>query len=163
MQIQIREMRPDDWPQVREIYREGIETGHATFETEIPDWEEWDRSHIPSCRPVSFKGEIITGWAGLSPTSKREAYSGVAEVSIYVKSEYQKHGIGSSLLQRLIEKSEKAGFWTLQAAIFPENQHSIRLHKAHGFREVGIREKLGKLRGKWRDVILLERRSETIN
>ncbi len=151
------------WDQIKEIYIEGIKTGNATFETEAPDRKEWDKNHFDSCRIVARKGDNILGWAALSPVSGRCVYSGVAEVSVYVSSKYQGMGIGTNLLKKLIELSEEQGFWTLQAGIFPENESSILLHKKCGFRKVGIRKKLGKMKiGNWRDVVLLERRSKKV-
>ncbi len=163
----IDKMEPEDWERVCAIYLEGISTGHATFDATTPNWESWNADHLPQCRLVARIGEEITGWAALSPVSERCVYAGVAEVSIYVACEHQGQGIGSALLAALISESEKAGIWTLQAGIFPENTASLALHKRHGFREVGAREKLGKmafgeLAGTWRDVILLERRSNLV-
>ena len=158
-------MGTSDWEQVRSIYIEGIATGHSTFETEAPSWEKWDSSHMRTCRLVAKAGNDILGWAALSPISSRSVYSGVAEVSVYVGTRYQKQGIGSALLAALVNSSEKAGIWTLQGGIFPENTTSLILFKKHGFREVGRREKVGKmtcgeLAGTWRDVVLVERRSK---
>jgi L-amino acid N-acyltransferase YncA len=161
MSVKIRAMNAGDWIQVRDIYRQGIETGNATFEVNIPEWDEWNQRHLEKCRLVAADGEVVVGWAALSSVSARTVYSGVAEVSIYVKLSARSKGIGSSLLRRLIEISEEAGIWTLQAGIFPENTESIKLHMANGFREIGIRERPGKLHGRWRDVVLLERRSKS--
>ena len=151
-----------DWGEVRAVYLEGIATGQATFETQAPTWEAWDAGHLPQPRLVARFGGHIIGWAALSRVSSRAVYAGVAEVSIYVGEKSQGQGVGAALLTALIATSEKAGIWTLQAGIFPENHASLALHKKHGFREVGRRERLGKLHGLWRDVILLERRSATI-
>jgi L-amino acid N-acyltransferase YncA len=159
MNLKIRLMGHKDWDQVKAIYAEGIESGNATFETAVPDWEGWNERHLEKCRLVAVHDKIILGWAALSPISARHAYSGVAEVSIYVKSSARNQGVGNALLKKLILESEKAGIWTLQAGIFPENLESIKLHKANGFREVGIRERIGKMHDQWRDVVLLERRS----
>lgn len=159
-ELQIDDLKPSDREAVARIYAQGIATGHATFETEVPDWETWDRSHLSSCRFVareSEHGEIL-GWAALSPVSERCVYGGVAEVSVYVASEARGRGVGRALLQALVEASEDAGLWTLQAGIFPENEASLCLHESCGFRRVGTRERLGQLRGVWRDVVLLERR-----
>ena len=161
-EILIESMRPADWPWVREIYLEGIATGQATFETEAPSWEHWDTAHSPFARFVARQREDIVGWAALSPVSQRCVYGGVAEVSVYVTSASRGAGVGGALLRTLIEGSERNGIWTLQAGIFPENSASIALHLACGFREVGRRERIGKLNGIWRDTILLERRSKTI-
>ena len=152
-------MHAEDWPQVREIYLEGIATGHATFETEPPEYEIWDGAHVPGCRFVARSGDAVLGWAALSKVSGRCVYSGVAEVSVYVRSNVRAQGIGSLLMRHLIGASEREGFWTLQAGIFPENSASINLHRNFGFRVVGRRERLGRMNGRWRDVMLLERRS----
>ncbi|WP_261129795.1 GNAT family N-acetyltransferase [Bacillus sp. Marseille-Q3570] len=160
--IVIDNMKPDDWDQVRKIYKEGIDTGHATFETEVPPYEKWEHTHRRECRFVARSGKDVLGWAALSPVSGRCVYSGVAEVSVYVCQKNKGKGIGHQLLDTLVKCSENHGIWTLQAGIFPENMASITLHKKAGFREVGRRERLGKMAGKWRDVILLERRSEAV-
>jgi len=157
----------EDWEQVRTIYQEGIDTGDATFEEEPPSWERWDSNHMQECRLVAKSGNTVLGWAALSHTSSRHVYSGVVEVSLYVGKRYQEQGIGTALLAHLIEASEKNGIWTLQAGIFPENIVSLNLHRRHGFREVGRREKVGKmnfgqLKGTWRDVVLMERRSKIV-
>jgi L-amino acid N-acyltransferase YncA len=154
-------MQPADWPAVREIYAEGIATGQATFETQLPDWEKWDRSHRPDCRLIARQGDRVLGWAALSPVSARSVYSGVAEVSVYVAAAARGSGIGKALLKALIAESELHGIWTLQAGIFPENASSIALHKSCGFHEVGKRQRIAKLGETWRDVLLLERRSPT--
>jgi L-amino acid N-acyltransferase YncA len=159
MDYQITFMQPADWAAVRAIYAEGIATGNATFETELPDWEQWDRAHRSDCRLIARTQDRVGGWAALSPVSARRVYAGVAEVSVYVAAAARGRGVGSALLQALIEESERQGVWTLQAGIFPENLASIALHKLCGFREVGIRRRIGKLGGAWRDVLLLERLS----
>jgi L-amino acid N-acyltransferase YncA len=153
-------MRPEDWPAVRSIYLEGIATGNATFEQSTPDWEKWDAGHLPALRIVgrSESGDLM-GWAALSDVSGRCVYAGVAEVSIYVSGLARGRGVGRQLLARLIADSEKNGIWTLQAGIFPENVPSIAMHERAGFRIVGQRERLGQMNGRWRDVILMERRS----
>lgn len=158
----IDRMETGDWEQVRAIYLEGIATGQATFETEAPDWERWDASHLSECRLTAKIDESIVGWAALSPVSSRCVYSGVAEISVYVASDVRGRGIGRALLQALIVCSERHGLWTLQAGILAENMSSLALHKGCGFREVGRRERLGRLKGAWRDVILLERRSKVV-
>lgn len=160
--VDIRAMRRDDWPAVRDIYAEGIATGNATFETETPEWTKWDSTHLRDCRLVALDSRRILGWAALSPVSSRRVYSGVAEVSVYVAFASQGRGVGKMLLQALSEQSERCGIWTLQAGIFPENAPSIALHKSCGFREVGRRQKLGQRNGTWRDVLLLERRSSSV-
>jgi L-amino acid N-acyltransferase YncA len=158
--IRIVAMQPEDWPAVEDIYRQGIETGNATFETTTPAWEKWNANHHPHSRLVvrDERGTIV-GWAALSPVSSRAVYAGVAEVSIYVASASCGKGIGKTLLAALIEHSERNGIWTLQAGIFPENIASLALHRACGFREVGRRERIAQLQRVWRDVVLLERRS----
>ena len=155
-------MRDEDWDAVRAIYREGIATGNATFETGVPDWEAWDKNHLRACRLVAKADGRVVGWAALTPYSSRRAYAGVAGLSIYVSASARGQGIGRALLGALIEVSERAGLWTLQAGIFPENTASLALHRAHGFREVGRRERIGQLNGVWRDVVLMERRSRVV-
>jgi L-amino acid N-acyltransferase YncA len=158
----IDQMKASDWEQVRAVYLEGIATGQATFETETPDWEKWDSSHLQECRLTARIDESIAGWAALSPVSSRRVYRGVAEVSVYVAERFRGQGIGRALLQALVDCSEQQGIWTLQAGILAENESSLTLHKNCGFREVGRRERIGRLHGAWRDVILLERRSMTV-
>ena len=153
-------MKPEQWESVRAIYLAGIATGDATFETKVPNWADWNRSHLPAPRLVALSAEAVVGWAALSRVSPRAAYAGVAEVSVYVDEQRRGQGIGSLLLKALVAGSENAGIWTLQASIFPENAASILLHKSCGFREVGRRQRVGKLHGVWRDTVLLERRSE---
>jgi L-amino acid N-acyltransferase YncA len=162
MNYEITFMRPEDWPAVLEIYREGITTGNATFETELPGREKWDSGHCKDCRLIARRGEQILGWAALSPVSARQVYAGVAEVSVYVAAAARGVGVGKALLQALLAESEGQGIWTLQAGIFPENVASIALHKSCGFREVGTRQRVGKLGEVWRDVLLLERRSQRV-
>jgi len=162
MNCQITLMRSEDWPPIREIYREGIATGNATFETELPEWRKWNSGHRQDCRLIARKGEHVLGWAALSPVSTRRVYGGVAEVSVYVAAAARGSGIGKALLKALIEESERHEIWTLQAGIFPENIAGIALHKALGFREVGVRKRIGKLGEVWRDVLLFERRSLTV-
>jgi L-amino acid N-acyltransferase YncA len=162
LDFDIRAMRSDDWPAVRNIYSEGTATGNATFETETPEWTKWDQNHLQECRLIARDRERVLGWAALTPVSTRRVYSGVAEVSVYVAAEARGGGVGKMLLQSLIEHSERCGIWTLQAGIFPENVPSVALHKLCGFREVGLRQKLGQRSGVWRDVLLLERRSSSV-
>lgn len=152
-------MAPSDFPSVRAIYAEGIRTENATFETIAPEWEVWDEGHLRSPRLVARRGDELLGWAALSPVSRRKVYAGVAEVSVYVSERARRKGIGRALLKSLVEASEQEGIWTLQAGIFPENTASIELHKGAGFRVVGTRERLGSMDGRWRDVVLMERRS----
>ena len=156
----IRNLRPADWPDVARIFEEGIRTGNTTFETESPTWEAWDAAHVAEHRLVVTLDDEVVGWAALSPVSSRSCYRGVAEHSIYIAEDARGHGFGRQLLGALIASSEAGGFWTLQAGVFPENEASIALHTALGFRVVGVRERLGRLHGVWRDVVLLERRSE---
>jgi phosphinothricin acetyltransferase len=137
-------------------------TSQTTFETEVPDWDQWDRSRLPHCRLVARSGEQVVGWAALSPVSLRPVYAGVAEVSLYVAAAVWGRGIGRALLRALIEESERAGIWTLQGAIFPENAASLALVKRCGFRAVGRRERIGRRDGLWRDTILVERRSKVV-
>jgi L-amino acid N-acyltransferase YncA len=155
-------MEKTDWPRVSEIYAEGIATGDATFETSVPTWEQWDAAHHPFARLVATIDGQLVGWAALSPVSKRAAYSGVAEVSVYVAGESRGQGLGQRLLASLIEASESKGIWTLQASIFPENGASIEIHRRRGFREIGVRKKIAQLHGVWRDTVLFERRSEVV-
>lgn len=168
MPLIITDMAVADWPQVAAIYRQGIETGHATFASQPPaTWEEWRKNKIIGCSLVTKEDHEILGWAALSPASNRAVYAGVAEVSVYVGASVRGKGVGSLLLRELIRASEANWIWTLQAGIFPENQASLSLHFKHGFRQVGIREKMGKmefgpLQGCWRDVVLLERRSPVV-
>ncbi|MBU2552119.1 MAG: GNAT family N-acetyltransferase [Proteobacteria bacterium] len=169
MQYMITRMKESDWPFVRRIHEEGISTGHATFEAMAPSRQDWDRTHLPHPRLVARDpdSDAVAGWGALAPASRRPVYSGVAEVSIYVSLSRHGQGIGRALLTRMISESESLGIWTIQAGIFPENVASIGLHKKCGFREVGIRDKIGKmsygeLKGRWRDVVLLERRSRQI-
>jgi L-amino acid N-acyltransferase YncA len=145
LSTRIEAMTPQDWEQVRLIYREGIATGHATFETEAPSWECWDASHLPFARLVARDGNFISGWAALSPVSQRQAYAGVAEVSIYVAAQSRGRGIGRALLEELVKESENYRIWTLQAVVFPENAGTLALHGGCGFREVGRRSRIGKI------------------
>jgi L-amino acid N-acyltransferase YncA len=156
-------MRPDDWPAVRAIYEAGIATGNATFETAVPDWAAWDAAHLADHRLVARDDDgRVVGWAALAPVSDRCAYAGVAEDSIYVAPQAQGQGVGRALLAAVVASAEQGGIWTVQTGIFPENQLSVRLHETCGFRVVGVRERLGRLDGRWRDVLLLERRSPVI-
>ncbi|HYK34748.1 GNAT family N-acetyltransferase [Alloacidobacterium sp.] len=155
-------MTADDWPAVRTIYIEGIVTGDATFETSASGWEAWDAAHLCTCRLVARLCDETIGWAALTPVSGRCVYAGVAEVSIYIAKRMRGRKVGQRLLAALVEKSEEQGIWTLQAGIFPENIASIEAHKRCGFRVVGVREKMGKMNGVWRDVVLMERRSRIL-
>jgi phosphinothricin acetyltransferase len=160
--IAVEPMRASDWPAVAGIYQQGIDTGDATFETRVPSWEAWDAGHLNAARLVAREEGRVVGWAALSPVSDRCVYGGVAEVSVYVAGAARGRGIGRRLLEALAVASEEAGIWTLQAGIFPENEASLAIHRSCGFRVVGRRERLGRLAGEWRDVILLERRSRSI-
>ena len=155
----IAPLQPGDWDQVRAIYAEGMATGHATFETNPPDWEQWNASHLSFARLVARRNGEVIAWAALSPVSQRCVYGGVAEVSVYVSASSRGSGVGRKLLRNLIDESERNGIWTLQAGMFPENTGSLALHQSCGFREIGRRERIGRMNGRWRDTILLERRS----
>jgi len=161
--VVVEPMIPGDWTDVRRIFLEGIATGDATFETQAPDWDTWHGAHRPEARLVAREDGRVVGWAAISPVSARAAYRGVAEVSVYVGAAARARGVGRSLLKELVRRSEVAGVWTLQAAIFPENAASMALHRRCGFRKVGVRRRLGRLAGVWRDVMLLERRSRVVN
>ncbi|KRE78830.1 phosphinothricin acetyltransferase [Arthrobacter sp. Soil763] len=161
-------MREDDWPAVRQIYREGIATGQATFEVEAPDWNRFDSSRLAAHRLVAeAPGVGILGWAAVSAVSARPVYAGVLEHSVYVSEAARGRGIGSLLLRSLIAATEQDGIWTIQASVFPENEPSLRLHLAHGFRVVGRREKIARMAhgpevGQWRDTVLIERRTQVL-
>ena len=157
--ISVSAMEANDWDEVRAIYREGIATGNATFEKSAPEWEKWDKEHLRACRLVARAGSEVLGCAALTPVSGRCVYAGVAGVSVYVAERARGEGIGFALLSALVSASEREGLWTLQAGIFPENAASIEFHKRAGFRILGTRERLGCLDGRWRDVVLMERRS----
>jgi len=169
MRRSVETLEPDDWPEVEAIHREGIATGDATFETDPPSWDDFDAGHLPRPRLVA-RGEdrALLGWAALSPVSRRPVYRGVAEVSLYVAAASRRQGVGAELLDRLVHASEGAGLWTLRAGIFPENAASIALHQAAGFRRVGVFERVGRMNGRgpgngrWRDVVVLERRSKIV-
>jgi phosphinothricin acetyltransferase len=158
----VRYLLPNDWNAGASIYKEGIATGLATFEKNVPSWETWDTSHMKSCRIIVENENKVMGWAALTPVSDRCVYNGVAEISVYVAKRQRGKGIGSKLLEELIKLSEAEGIWTLQAGIFPENVSSIELHKKMGFRIIGLREKIGKLDGVWKNNCILERRSKIV-
>ncbi len=160
IELLIRDLRPEDWPEVAAIYHDGMRGGLATFETEVPSWDDWDAAH--AIRVVAELHERVIGWAALGPVSSRWSYRGVAESSVYVGRDHHGRGVGRALMEDLIEKSEGAGIWTIQTSIFPENTASLKLHHAVGFRDVGVRERIGKRDGLWRDTVLLERRSEVM-
>ncbi len=155
-------MSQTDWPSVSAIYSEGIATGFATFEKDIPGYDSWDKNHLPSCRLVAENEGQILAWAALSPVSDRCVYGGVAEVSVYVGKDSRGFGIGKLLMEALIDQSEQQGLWALQSGIFPENIGSIKLHEQVGFRRIGIRERVGKLNGVWKDNVLFEKRSKKV-
>ena len=161
--MEIRKLSDKHWDQVKIIYQKGIDTGNATFQTSAPSWEDWDQSHLKSCRVVMQEDGKVIGWAALTPVSSRCVYAGVAEVSVYMDPSHWGKGIGLTLLNELVRQSEAEGIWTLQAGIFPENTASLRIHEKAGFRILGTREKIGKQNGIWRDTALLERRSSVIN
>lgn len=160
--LTIETLTAEDWPAVEAIYRQGIATRQATFETETPPWEVWDACHATAPRLAARLDGRLAGWAALSPVSVRAVYRGVAEVSVYVAQEFRGQGVGRALLGELVRQSEALGYWTLQASIFLENAASLALHAACGFRQVGRRARIGQLNGVWRDVLLLERRSAAV-
>ena len=155
----VRDLRPEDWPQVSAIYADGIRTGNATFETGVPSWDAWDAAHHGIRLVAELDGEVA-GWATVTPVSERHCYRGVAENSIYVAEAARGHGVGRVLLEALLARADEAGIWTIEAGIFPENRASVRLHLVCGFRIVGVRERIGQMNGAWRDVLFLERRSD---
>lgn len=159
MFMKITMLLPEHWEAVKTIYEEGIATGNATFQTTAPSWEEWDAAHSKKPRLVAVENDTVLGWAAITPVSGRCVYAGVGEVSVYVSAAARGKGVGKQLLQALITESEKENLWTLQAGVFPENEASLAIHKACGFRIVGTREKIGKMNGVWRDTVLLEKRS----
>jgi L-amino acid N-acyltransferase YncA len=158
----VRDLRPDDWLEVARIYEEGIATGNATFETEVPSWEAWDEAYLREHRLVAGEDGRVAGWIALAPVSLRPCYGGVAEVSVYVSESTRGKGVGSELLAAVVESAERGGIWTLQTSVFPENEPSLALLRRFGFRTVGIRERIGRLHGVWRDTVLVERRSEVV-
>lgn len=158
----IAAMMDEDWAAVRAIYGEGIATGQATFETEVPAWAEWDAAHRRDCRLVAREGGRVVAWAALSRISSRRCYAGVAEVSLYVAAAARGRGVGEALLHALVAEAERQGVWTLQAGIFAANRVSLALFAACGFRQVGRRERIGRLQGTWHDVVLMERRSKVV-
>ena len=158
----IRELHDNDAAAVLDIYRQGLDTGEASFETEPPDWAGWQKKYHDFCRLVFEQEGRVVGWAALAPVSARQCYRGVAEVSIYVADAASGRGIGSQLMAAIVESSEANGIWTLYSSIFPENQATLKLHLKHGFREVGIRERIAQRDGRWRDTLILERRSQKV-
>jgi phosphinothricin acetyltransferase len=160
--MEVRDLQAGDWPEAARIYAEGIATGNATFETEVPSWEQWEHSHLPAHRLVAEEDGRVVGWIGLAPVSARPCYAGVAEISVYVTESVRGQGVGSKLLAAVVESSERSGIWTLQTSVFPENEPSLALLRRFGFRTVGTRERIGRLHGVWRDTVLVERRSEVV-
>ncbi|NOZ43087.1 MAG: N-acetyltransferase [Alphaproteobacteria bacterium] len=160
--IRVRDFYQDDFPRIQQIFRQGIATGNATFSTEVKDWDQWDRDYCRDCRLVLEAAGRVMGYAVISPLSTMPAYGGMVEDSLYIDRALWGKGAGNLLLAALVEATEKAGYWTLHARIFPENNASIALHKSHGFRLVGTLERPGQLNGIWRDVVLMERRSKVI-
>lgn len=159
----IRELTEADWPVIRDIYRQGIESGDATFETRIPEWSEWDAARLDSVRLVEEGDSGVLGFAALSPVSKRPVYAGVAEVMVYVAADARGQGVGTRLMAALVAASEGAGIWTLQASMFPENVASVRSHERAGFRVLGRRDRIARFHdGRWRDTVVMERRSEVV-
>ncbi len=158
----IRHLTDADAEAVLDIYRRGLDTGEASFESEPPDWPTWQAKYHPFCRIGYEDSGRLAGWAALAPVSARNCYRGVAEISIYVDPDRRGRGIGDQLMSRLVEESESEGIWTLYSSIFPENQATRRLHLKYGFREVGIRERIAQQHGRWRDTLILERRSTTV-
>ena len=159
----MRDLRADEWPEVARIYEEGIATGNATFETEVPSWEAWDESHLAGHRLVAEEDGRVVGWIALAPVSRRPCYEGVAEISVYVAESARGEGVGSELLAAVVLSAERDGIWTLQTSVFPENEPSLALLRSFGFRTVGTRERIGRLHGVWRDTVLVERRSEVVS
>ena len=155
-------MLPDDWETVSRIYQEGMDSGLSTFETRVPEWKDWSVRQIPGLMFVAEEGGEVIGWTSLSQVSPREVYKGVTEVGTYIDSKWYRRGVGKALLDHIIKESENAGIWTIQAVMFPENEASYHLHLKLGFREVGRRVKVGKHHGRWRDTVMLERRSKKV-
>lgn len=160
--LRLDNIHAENYPEVQSIYQQGIDTLNATFETTAPDWIHWDKNHLPACRLSAYINDIMVGWAALSKVSDRCVYQGVAEVSIYIHQDFRGKGIGDFLMKQLILESEAEGIWSLMAGLFPENIGSKNLHLKHGFREIGIREKIAKMNNEWRDTLLMQRRSKLI-
>jgi L-amino acid N-acyltransferase YncA len=158
----IREMISEDSSRVLEIYKMGVDTHNATFETNVPSWADWDSNHLKHSRFVYTNNEKVLGWVAISPVSSRSAYKGVAEVSIYVETQTQGKGIGSLLMEKVITSSEEHGIWTLFSSVFPENKATLKLHEKFDFRIIGKRERIAQMNGKWRDTIQSERRSKIV-
>jgi len=162
MSVEVRDLRPGDWAEVAHIYAEGIATGNATFETEVPSWAAWDAAHLAEHRFLAERDGRVIGWIALSPASRRPCYAGVAEISVYVAEAARGNGVGTELLAAVVASAERDGLWTLQTSVFPENEPSLALLRRFGFRTVGTRERIGQLHGVWRDTVLVERRSEVV-
>jgi L-amino acid N-acyltransferase YncA len=160
--MEIRGLTEADWPAVVAIWAEGMATGNATFETEVPSWEEFERTRLPGHRLVAVDGDVV-GWAALTSTSSRDCYAGVAENSVYVAAAARGRGVGRALLEALLAGADADGIWTVQTSVFPENEASLGLHVSAGFRVVGRRERIAKLNGVWRDTLFLERRSPIVS
>ncbi|MFT3796623.1 GNAT family N-acetyltransferase [Flavobacterium sp.] len=160
--MEIKTITEIDYAAVSRIYQEGITTGMATFETQVPNWTDWDKSHLQNCRFAAYENGEMLGWCALTAVSNRCIYAGVAEVSIYVAQKARGKGIGFALLNHTIQESEKQNYWTLQSGIFEENTSSIKLHEKCGFRTVGLRERIGKINGLWKNNVVMERRSKIV-
>ncbi len=158
----IRTLKQSDAAVVLDIYQQGLDGGEASFETRAPQWQTWDRKYHPFGRLIQEQDGQVQGWAALAPVSARECYRGVAEVSVYVASSHFGKGVGQDLMAALVEISEDNGIWSLYSSIFPENLATLRLHLRHGFREVGYRERIAKQKGRWRNTMILERRSKRV-
>lgn len=157
--IRIERMRPGHWPAVRAIYDDGIRSGNATLEQEVPEWDVWNANHRQDGRFVAVDGDRVLGWIALAPYSGRRVYEGVAWLSVYVAPDAQGRGVGRALMDALIEAADEAGIWTLLVGILPENTASVALHRRAGFRRIGVQRRLGQdATGRWRDVVLMERR-----
>ena len=158
----IRNLEESDAVTILDIYQQGLDTGEASFETRAPDWGTWDKKYHRFCRLLEEQNDQIRGWAALTPVSLRDCYRGVAEVSVYVAANHLGRGIGNILMAALVEASEEKGIWSLYSSIFPQNEATLRLHLRHGFRQVGVRERIAQQHGRWRDTMILERRSSSI-
>ncbi len=164
MECEIHPMVESHYQQVSEIFIQGINGGNATYDSISPNWEDWDRAHLIPCRWVAITNQRVVGWVALSPVSARVVFRGVAELSIYIDTDFQGKGLGTKLMKTLIPDAEQNGIWTIQSGIFPENKASLLLHEKFGFRIVGTRERIGQMpkTGAWRDIVLLERRSKVL-
>jgi L-amino acid N-acyltransferase YncA len=158
--VALRSLLAEDWPAVRGIYLDGIRSGLASFEIDAPSWDDWNAAH--TLRVVAESDDEVVGWAAAGPVSTRRCYRGVVESSVYVAAAAQGRGVGRALMEELIARAERAGIWTIQTSIFPENEASLNLHSSVGFRVVGVRNRIGKRDGIWRNTVLMERRSEVI-